>query len=94
MVISNWTNTSISVVANLFVDLEDGYQAQLGLLNTFLSPLSDVSTVTFPAAAPAMSGCPISPGDNLYFTVANPQGGGPPASLPPIQVSPVGTAPL
>jgi len=89
MVISNWTDTSISLVVGLPVDVQDLYQQNFER-NAFLSPLIDVSPLTFPAATPATLPCPISAHDNLYFTVTNPQSGVP-ASLPQVQVIAAGT---
>lgn len=68
MYIANWTDTSISLVANLPVNLQDQYQQLYGL-STVLSPLSDFS----PWAVPAASGCPVNIGDQLTFTVTNPK---------------------
>jgi len=73
--ITNWTDTSIALVANLpLPNREDGE-------GTFLSPLSDMSLLTFfqslaPGAPPVS--CPVAysaatGGDNLTFTVTNPQ---------------------
>jgi len=93
MVISNWTDAGISVVANLPVGVQDGYEAQ-NFLMTVLSPLTDVSPWTFPAAAPATAGCPINYKDNLYFTVTNPQGGGATVTAVLVGVSQTGTSPL
>jgi hypothetical protein len=93
MVISNWTDTSISVVVNLPIGVQDAYQQDYETPEAFLSPLSDVSPTTFLAAAPATSPCPISVGDDLNFTVTNPQTGGTgTASLAKIQVVQAGTA--
>jgi hypothetical protein len=74
--IANWTDTSISLEINLSSAMRDGYQIDKGLTTTVLSPLSDVSPLTF-AEAPA---CPVAyssatGGDTLTFTVTNPQNG-------------------
>jgi hypothetical protein len=74
--IANWTDTSISLEVNLPVAVQDDYQIDNGLTTTVLSPLSDVSPLTFDAA-PA---CPVAyrsatGGDTLTFTVTNPQNG-------------------
>jgi hypothetical protein len=83
--IANWTDTSISLVLNLPVGLQDGYQTA-GRLSAVLSPLSDFSPLSF-AATPQ---CPVVAGDNLTFTLTNPQNGAPYAP-PPIQVQASGT---
>jgi hypothetical protein len=80
MYIANWTNTSISLVANLPVGVRDMYSS------TVLSPLSDVGPWTFPAAP----GCPVASADKLTFTVTNPQSGAR-VTISSIQVDPAGT---
>jgi hypothetical protein len=80
MYISNWTNTSIALAANLPVGVTDLYQT-----GVVLSPLNDVSPLTFAAASPfSTTGCPVASGDNLTFTVTNPQTGA--TSNPPVTV--------
>ena len=84
--IANWTDTSIWLVANLPVNVQDYYQSGLGLSTTFLSALSDFSPETFPGE----SLCPVSygsVGDTLHFTVTNPQNGSNTGDFP-VQVSP------
>ena len=88
MYIANWTNTNISLAANLPVDVTDMYQP-----GVVLSPLNDVSPLTFGAARPtSTTGCPVASGDHLTFTITNPQSG---ATSHPITVpvSPTGTTP-
>jgi hypothetical protein len=73
--IANWTDTSISLVANLQVGLQDDYELayQSGV---YLTPLSDISPASFPAVPPVSAiGCPVAYKDHLYFTVTNPQSG-------------------
>ena len=81
--IANWTDTSISLVANLPVDLTNGYGAAL-------SPLADLSPLTLVAS----SACPVAADDHLTFAVTNPQTGV--ASNPPVNVtvSALGTTPF
>ena len=89
MYILNWTNTSISLAANLPVGVTDLYQP-----GVVLSPLADISPLTFAATPPtSTTGCPIASGDHLTFTITNPQSGA--ISNPPITltVSPTGTPP-
>jgi hypothetical protein len=88
MYIANWTNTNISLAANLPVGVTDMYQP-----GVVLSPLNDVSPLTFGAARPtSTTGCPVASGDHLTFTITNPQSG---ATSHPITVpvSPTGTTP-
>jgi len=81
MYVANWTNTSISLAANLPVGVTDLYQP-----GVVLSPLNDISPLTFAAAPPtSTTGCPVASGDHLTFTVTNPQSGA--TSNPPITVS-------
>jgi hypothetical protein len=82
--ISNWTDTSISLMANLSVGLQDPYQQQ-----DVLSPLSDFGPLTMGAA----SGCPVVSGDSLTFVVTNPQTGQSAELRPAVPVVPVGTSP-
>jgi hypothetical protein len=70
MYISNWTDSSISLVANLAAGVQNQYQ-QENFLGSVLSPFNDFTPLTFLAAP----GCPINAGDNLTFTVTNPQNG-------------------
>jgi hypothetical protein len=82
MYIANWTDTSISLVANIPVGEAD-LDGQTG--NGTLSPLSDVSPLTFfstSADSPAWN-CKVATGDTLTFTVTNPQhAGNGPSSAP------------
>lgn len=82
MYVANWTDASISLVANLAVDLTDGYGSPL-------SPLVDLGPLTLAAA----SACPVATGDHLTFAVTNPQNG---ISSSPVKVvvSAAGTAPF
>jgi len=78
--IANWTDDAISIMANLPV-VADPYSSLLPAL----SPVSDVSPVTFMAASSndQTGGCPIAVNtsvrppapDNLSITVTNPQTG-------------------
>jgi hypothetical protein len=86
MYIANWTDSSISLVANLAAGVQNQY-LQDNLFSTLLSPLSDISPLTFFAAP----GCPIIAGDSLTFTVTNPQNGA--ASSIAAVVQPAGTMP-
>ena len=75
MYISHWTDTSITVSANLPIEATNLDPD----LDVFLSPLSDVSPLTFfyPSTTnPAQStqGCPVVAGDTITFYV-NPQNG-------------------
>ncbi|HUE03542.1 MAG TPA: hypothetical protein VMR62_28555 [Bryobacteraceae bacterium] len=80
--VSNWTDTTISLVMNLPV-------GALNMANDILSPLNDYTPANFDAA----SACPINANDNLYFTVTNPQTGGVVTSTP-VTVSASGTEAL
>jgi hypothetical protein len=82
MYIADWTETSISLAANLPAGATDAY-------GVVLSPVNDVSPMTFAAAA----GCPVAPGDLITFKVTNPQSGTS-VTLPNIPVDPAGTAPF
>jgi hypothetical protein len=88
MYIANWTNASVTLAANLPVGVTDLYQTAV-----VLSPLADVSPLTFGAAPPfSTTGCPVASGDNLTFTVTNPQSGV--TSIPiTVPVSQMGTTP-
>lgn len=68
--VSNWTDSSVSFMVNLPVNIQSMYQQNVEL-GGYLSPLSDYSPLNFAAA----SACSISGGDNLYFKVTNPQTG-------------------
>jgi hypothetical protein len=94
MFIANWTNTSISLVANLPVGVQDDYLVD-NSLSTVLSPLSDFSPFTFPAATgcPALYNAATSTGDTLTFTVTNPQNTGAPPSAISVTVSATTTSP-
>lgn len=87
MYIADWRDSSISLIANLPVNVHDSYQ-QAYLLPAVLSPLWDYSPLTFSAAA----GCPVSyntstgKGDNLTIAVTNPQTGN--QSIIQVTVSP------
>jgi hypothetical protein len=83
--IANWTNWSISLVANLTTSAFNGYEPSLPL-----SPLADVNYETFQPG----SSCQIAAGDVLGFTVTNPQSGGSTTMSPTVTVSGAGTAPL
>jgi hypothetical protein len=79
--VANWTDTSISLVANLPIEAYNLY-LNPGTPSVFLSPLSDVSPLTFFSPnAYNMQGCPVVTGDTLKISVANAQGGGTPASM-------------
>jgi len=70
--IANWTDSTISMVANLPTVADPSNNLLL------LSPVSDVSPFTFMAASSSSgTGCPIAytapHGDNLTITVENPQ---------------------
>jgi hypothetical protein len=69
--INNWYDTSISLVLATQDNVQNIYQFQNNLTATYLSPLSDLTFDTFPAA----SGCSMTAGDYLYFTITNPQSG-------------------
>jgi hypothetical protein len=74
MYIANWTDTSISLVANIPISATDDASANV------LSPLSDMSPLTFFTNTSQNTwGCPVANGDTLTFTVTNPQhtGAGP-----------------
>src|SRR3984957_7091359 len=87
--IANWTDTSISLVVNAPVNKQSLYQAS-NASSAFLSPLSDFSAFTF-APPPGPIGCPVMAGDNLTFTVTNPQTGSS-FQAPAVKVSaPTGT---
>jgi len=91
MYIANWTDTSISLIANVPIDEVNGGERAL-------TPLIDVSPVTLtPQPGPPVVlntfGCPIIAGDNLTFTVTNPQTGAPTTLLPVVNVKPIGTTP-
>ena len=80
--IANWTDTSISVLANLPIDAFNQY-----LVGTYLSPISDASPLTFfpNHATPTpynVQNCPLSNGDTLTFLVTNPQSGITSSSFP------------
>jgi hypothetical protein len=70
--IANWTDSTISLVANTPVKVANDYQKEEGL-TAFLSPLSDFSPFTF--GIPSTGGCPVAAADTLTFTVTNPQTG-------------------
>jgi hypothetical protein len=73
--IASWTDTNIWLDLNLPVDSTNVY---LQPMSEYLSPLSDVSTLTFflSAGTPANSmACAVNSGDQITFTVGNPQSG-------------------
>jgi hypothetical protein len=71
--IISWTDTSISLVANLQTGLQDAYQIA-NAPDTYLSPLSDFGPSSFVALAPTIqTGCPVAYQDHLSFTITNPQ---------------------
>jgi hypothetical protein len=80
--IANWTDTSISVVANLPLGSFNQY-----LKGQILSPLSDASPLTLFPNIYNVQSCPIANGDKLTFYVTNPQTSG---SASPLRVC-VGT---
>jgi hypothetical protein len=68
--VANWTDTSISVVLNLPVNVQSTYQQDYeGSPPAYLSPLS-YSWENFLAA----SGCSVTPGDYLYFCLRSSAG--------------------
>jgi hypothetical protein len=71
MYIANWTDTSISLVANIPIGEAD-------LDSQTLSPLSDVSPLTFfsTSADNPVWNCKVANGDTLTFKVTNPQNAG------------------
>ncbi len=69
--VANWTDSSISFMVNLPVNVESMYQSNYENPPGYLSPLADYSPLNFAAA----SACSISGSDNLYFKVTNPQTG-------------------
>lgn len=73
MYVANWTDSSISVVVNLPINVQSAYQSAASLTAS-LSPLADYSWETFLGA----SSCSITSagGDNIYVQVTNPQTGG------------------
>ena len=82
--VASWADSGIWLVANIPTGVQDGYLAYQGdaPLDTYLSPMSAVSPLTFPGG----STCPVVAGDHLVFPVTNPQGTGY-ATTNPIQVS-------
>ena len=71
--IASWSDTAISIIANLPVSTSDMYSGAT------LSPLSDVSPLTLMPNAQNTFMCPVeygsSEGDDLTFIVTNPQSG-------------------
>jgi hypothetical protein len=69
MYIADWTDTSISLVANIPLSATDDASTDV------LSPLSDISPLTFFTSAASQNtwNCPVANGDTLTFTVKNPQ---------------------
>lgn len=91
MYIANWTDSSIALIANVPIDAVNGALRAV-------TPLIDATPVTLtpqPGPPPLNSfGCPVAAGDNLTFTIKNPQTGAPAATLaPPVTVQPLGTPP-
>jgi len=78
MYIANWTDTSISLVANIPIGATDDASANV------LSPLSDMSPLTFFTSATSQNtwDCPVTNGDTLKLYVTNPQGGGSTPAFP------------
>jgi hypothetical protein len=70
MYIANWSDTSISLVANVPISASNLYQQGVPL-----SPLSNVSTLTFFPSPYSYNNqsCPVADGDTLTFYVTNPQ---------------------
>ena len=66
--LTNWTDTSISVVLGLKAAIENVYETE-NSLSQVLSPLSDLT----PADLPAGSQCVSVSGDYLFFAITNPQ---------------------
>jgi hypothetical protein len=86
MYIANWTDTSISLVANI----PTGATADASM--NVLSPLSDISPLTFFMNATQNTwNCPVANGDTLKFYVTNPQSGSSPASPLSVCVGTPGT---
>jgi len=73
------------VVASLPVSTQDDYQIGLHLLQTFVSPLDDVTPLAFFLNTQNTMGCPVASGDALTFTVQNPETGAT-AQIGPITV--------
>ncbi len=86
--IANWTDTSVSVMANLPVGVVNG-------LGTAVSPLTDIGPLTLPqsllSGAPPLV-CQVMPNDKLTLTVTNPQSGIP-LTLPSITVQAYSASP-
>jgi hypothetical protein len=99
--IANWIDTNISLVAGLPVLIKDGYE-QNYQPGAYLSPLSDMNYLSFfqnlASTAPPLV-CPVAyntaaqQGDNLTFTVTNPQSGLTFVLSPAVPVQPAGTQP-
>jgi len=84
--IFNWTDTSITLSV-----LETGLTDLYGVTP---SPLTDASPLDFEAPPLGSStGCPSQAGDNLTFTVTNPQSGQSFTLTPPVPVYASGTQP-
>jgi len=85
--IADWTNTSISIIANLPTGVTDLYSGAT------VSPLSDFSPLTISPAAGASFACPVAASDTLRITVINPQNptAGGTLNIIPWSVSPAGT---
>jgi hypothetical protein len=80
MYITNWTDSVITLAANLPVGTMD-------FSKILLSPLSDLSPLTLgiTLTAQGTDTCPVAVGDNITVTVINQQGAGT-ATSPPLQV--------
>jgi hypothetical protein len=79
--IENWNDSSISVVIGVPVNVQNLYLNDGLTPATYLSPVTDISWLSYEAVSPTLTGtagCPVNAMDNLTFTVINPQnqGGG------------------
>ena len=71
MYIANWTDTSISIVANAPINPFNLYIGSGA--GKWLSPLTDFSPLTLFTNSNNTWICPVANGDRLTFTVTNPQ---------------------
>jgi len=87
--IADWSDTSISIIANLPTGVTDLYSGAT------LSPLSDFSPLTLMPASGASFGCAVAADDTLTITVINPQNpsAGGTLNIIPASVFPAGTTP-
>ncbi len=72
--IANWIDSTISLLANLPINITDSYNSG----TTLVSPLSDFTPWTLmppPLLPTANFNCPVVNGDTLTFVVTNPQSG-------------------